>query len=156
VVSDRERGRRPLAKDHRVLPLPGGALPGVAGPRVTATGANYGERLRTIGASERAPLYTPRTAAADYEQYCSGFLNRVRCSLYGCLLNIDRHSDPEVVGSIVAIAVCLAAEVDGGHRRDRVWPPAGSAEDVVQSDNWCFCGYGRTEIRCQLCEPRSD
>ena len=44
---------------------------------MTATGANYGERLRTIDPSERAALYTRRTAATDYEQSFGGFLNRV-------------------------------------------------------------------------------
>ena len=44
---------------------------------MTATGANYGERLRTIKGYWKAPLYTGRTAANVYEQSFGGFLNRV-------------------------------------------------------------------------------
>ncbi len=44
---------------------------------MTATGANYGERLWTIDRSEWAGLYTRRTATNGYEQPFGGFLNRV-------------------------------------------------------------------------------
>ena len=44
---------------------------------MTATRANYGERLRTIDPSERAALYTRRTVPNIYEQSFGGFLNRV-------------------------------------------------------------------------------